>query len=89
MDIRSEYNKILDQININKEYALERLIDLYCLAVDSYEHDIVDSIPMYILDFGDKDTYNYLDKYLKSIKDEYLKNEFQIWMKEISAKHGL
>ncbi|RZB06230.1 hypothetical protein EVY01_18235, partial [Escherichia coli] len=56
---------------------------IYCVAIDSFENDIVDSIALYVIDMENKDTCRYLQEILSENKDPYLVKEFNVWIKEI------
>jgi len=86
MDIRSSYNEALDKLENDLDGGLRKLIDVYCVAIDSYENDIADSISLYIIDMGNKNTYDYLEEISSMSNDQYLKREFSEWMNEINKK---
>ncbi|QTF07894.1 hypothetical protein HC231_08055 [Brenneria izadpanahii] len=88
MDIRHQYNEALNKLELNVNGGLKDLINIYCEAVDSFENDIVDSIALYVVDMGNKDTCRYLEKILSMKKDPYLEKEFNEWIKEIKKKKG-
>ncbi|MEC9523832.1 hypothetical protein RCT70_12730, partial [Escherichia marmotae] len=46
-------NSLMDSLS-NKQ--LRALIDIYVLALDNYERDIMDSISFYINEYGNDDT---------------------------------
>ncbi|MBN3131137.1 hypothetical protein H4F52_05130 [Pectobacterium brasiliense] len=86
MDIRHRYNEALDRIKIDVNGGLRDLIDIYCVAIDSFENDVVDSISLYVIDFGGEDTCRYLEEILSAKEDPYLEVEFNGWIKEIKKK---
>ena len=57
------------------------------MAIDSFENDIVDSIALYVIDMGNKDTCRYLEEILSVKEDPYLVKEFNEWIKEIKKKN--
>ncbi|MED0442384.1 hypothetical protein RCU65_09945, partial [Escherichia marmotae] len=50
-------NSLMDSLS-NKQ--LRALIDIYVLALDNYERDIMDSISFYINEYGNDDTRKYV-----------------------------
>lgn len=86
MDIRHQYDEALNKLAINVDDGLRDLIDIYCVAIDSFENDIVDSIALYVIDMGTKNTCQYLEEILSQNKDPYLVKEFNKWIKEIKQK---
>jgi len=86
MDIRHRYNEALDKLEVDVNSGLTELIDIYCVAINSFENDIVDSISLYVTDMGDENTCGYLEKILLINEDPYLKKEFNEWIKEIKKK---
>lgn len=86
MDIRHQYDEALNKLAINVDDGLRDLIDIYCVAIDSFENDIVDSIALYVIDMGTKNTCQYLEEILSQNKDPYLVKEFNEWIKEIKQK---
>lgn len=86
MDIRHQYNKALNKLESDVNAGLRDLINIYCVAIDSFENDIVDSIALYVIDMGNKDTCRYLEEILLANEDPYLAKEFNEWIKEIKKK---
>ncbi|AIN64867.1 hypothetical protein U2T78_004381 [Providencia stuartii] len=86
MDIRHQYNEALNKLEADVNGGLRDLINIYCVAIDSFENDIVDSIVLYVIDMGNKDTCRYLEEILSVNKDPYLVKEFNEWIKEIKNK---
>lgn len=86
MDIRRQYNRALNKLESNVNAGLRDLINIYGVAIDSLENDIVDSIALYVLDLGDKDTCRYLEEILLVNEDPYIVKEFNEWIKEIRKK---
>ncbi|MDU2940424.1 MAG: hypothetical protein E7B59_14785 [Enterobacteriaceae bacterium] len=86
MDIRHQYNEALNKLEIDVNDGLRNLINIYCVAIDSYENDIVDSIALYVIDMGNKETCRYLEEILSVKEDPYLVKEFNEWIKEIKKK---
>lgn len=90
LDIRQQFNKIIDTIETNptkQTETLEHLINLYPDAINSYEHDIADSIPLFVVDIGDNNTCQYLNILKDTTSDTTLQNEFTYWIKAIEAKN--
>ncbi|TJG46123.1 hypothetical protein C9173_22540, partial [Escherichia coli] len=44
MNIRNQYNEALNKLEVDVNDGLRDLINIYCVAIDSFENDIVDSI---------------------------------------------
>lgn len=86
MDIRHQYNEALNKLEIDVNDGLRNLINIYCVAIDSYENDIVDSIALYVIDMGNKETCRYLEEILSVKEEPYLVKEFNEWIKEIKKK---
>ena len=86
MDIRHQYNEALNKLEIDVNDGLRNLINIYWVAIDSYENDIVDSIALYVIDMGNKETCRYLEEILSVKEDPYLVKEFNEWIKEIKKK---
>ncbi|QIH64007.1 hypothetical protein CRX67_13405 [Enterobacteriaceae bacterium A-F18] len=86
MDIRHQYNEALNKLEEDVNDGLRDLINIYCVAIDSFENDIVDSIALYVIDMGNKDTCRYLEEILSVEEDPYLVKEFNEWIKEIKKK---
>jgi hypothetical protein len=86
MDIRHQYNEALNKLEEHVNDGLRDLINIYCVAIDSFENDIVDSIALYVIDMGNKDTCRYLEEILSVKEDPYLVKEFNEWIKEIKKK---
>lgn len=87
MDIRHQYNDALNKLEEDVNDGLRDLINIYCVAIDSFENDIVDSIALYVIDMGNKDTCRYLEEILSVEEDPYLVKEFNEWIKEIKKKN--
>ncbi|BBE78313.1 MULTISPECIES: hypothetical protein [Enterobacteriaceae] len=87
MDIRHQYNEALNKLEEHVNDGLRDLINIYCVAIDSFENDIVDSIALYVIDMGNKDTCRYLEEILSVKEDPYLVKEFNEWIKEIKKKN--
>ena len=83
MNIRNQYNEALNKLDVDVNDGLRDLINIYCVAIDSFENDIVDSIALYVIDMENKDTCRYLQEILSENKDPYLVKEFNVWIKEI------
>jgi DNA-binding ferritin-like protein (Dps family) len=86
MKYLDKYNYLTSRLNKNSEdvEALRELIDLYEGAMD--DHEVRDSIPLYVTDLGGGDVAKYLrEKILKS-KDDFLKKEFEDWASNILRK---
>ena len=56
MNIRHEYNEALNKLEADINDGLRDLIKIYCVAIDSFDNDIIDSIALYVTDMGNKDT---------------------------------
>ncbi|EIO6656394.1 hypothetical protein LQ280_004615, partial [Escherichia coli] len=56
MNIRNQYNEALNKLDVDVNDGLRDLINIYCVAIDSFENDIVDSIALYVIDMENKDT---------------------------------
>lgn len=54
---------------------LRALIDIYVLALDNYERDIMDAISLYINEYGNDDTKKYMMELVEKKNDAYLKQE--------------
>ncbi|EHX5841356.1 hypothetical protein K2E12_003345, partial [Escherichia fergusonii] len=54
---------------------LRALIDIYVLALDNYERDIMDAISLYINEYGNDDTKKYMMELIEKKNDAYLKQE--------------
>lgn len=65
-------NSFMDSLS-NKQ--LRALIDIYALALDNYERDIMDSISFYINEYGNNDTRKYIMELIEKNNDAYLKQE--------------
>ena len=65
-------NSLMDSLS-NKQ--LRALIDIYVLALDNYERDIMDSISFYINEYGNDDTKKYMMELIEKKNDAYLKQE--------------
>ena len=87
MDIRNQYNEALNKLEKDVNGGLRDLINIYCVAIDSFENDIVDSIALYVIDMGNKDTCRYLEEMLSVKEGPYLVKEFNEWIKEIKKKY--
>ena len=87
MDIRHQYNEALNKLEEDVNDGLRDLINIYCVAIDSFENDIVDSIALYVIDMGNKDTCRYLEEILSVEEDPYLVKEFNEWIKENKKKN--
>ena len=83
MNIRNQYNEALNKLDVDVNDGLRDSINIYCVAIDSFENDIVDSIALYVIDMENKDTCRYLQEILSENKDPYLVKEFNVWIKEI------
>lgn len=81
MDIRHQYNEALNKLEEDVNDGLRDLINIYCVAIDSFDNDIVDSIALYVTDMGNKDTRLYLQEMLLEKQDPYLVKEFNLWIK--------
>ena len=68
MNIRNQYNEALNKLDVDVNDGLRDLINIYCVAIDSFEN---------------KDTCRYLQEILSENKDPYLVKEFNVWIKEI------
>ncbi|OCG00764.1 hypothetical protein [Gilliamella sp. wkB112] len=88
MSIREKYDIIEKDFHKDRNKALKEMIDLYVYAIDSYENDIVDAINLYVCDLGDKEIYNYLEKKMNLVNNEFLRNEFKDWMRIIKSKNN-
>jgi hypothetical protein len=86
MNIRHEYNEALNKLEADVNDGLRDLIKIYCVAIDSFDNDIVDSIALYVIDMGNKDTCLYLQEILLEKQDPYLVKEFNSWIKQIILK---
>ncbi|QIF19896.1 hypothetical protein [Escherichia coli] len=86
MNIRHQYNEALNKLEVDVNDGLRDLINIYYAAIDSFENDIVDSIALYVLDMGNKETCRYLQEILSKNEDPYLVKEFKIWISEINKK---
>lgn len=64
MDIRFLYDLAVDRLEVDVEGGLRDLVDVYCMAVDSFDSDIVDSVCLYVIDLGGEDVCRYLKKVL-------------------------
>jgi len=84
--LRSRFEYIEKSRNDNKKLALERMVDIFPEAVDSFHHDIVDSIIMTILTDGDLKLRDYIRLKLKEEKDDYVINIFQEWIEILNKK---
>ena len=82
MNIRHEYNEALNKLEADVNDGLRDLIKIYCLAIGSFDNDIVDSIALYVTDMGNKDTRLYLQGILLEKQDPYLVKEFNSWIKK-------
>lgn len=65
-------NSLMESLS-NKQ--LRALIDIYVLALDNYERDIMDSISFYINEYGNDDTKKYIMEIIEKNNDAYLKQE--------------
>ncbi|EBS7636874.1 hypothetical protein CDR68_24770 [Salmonella enterica] len=65
-------NSLMDSLS-NKQ--LRALIDIYVLALDNYERDIMDSILFYINEYGNDDTRKYMIELIEKNNNAYLKQE--------------
>ncbi|EFG1985267.1 hypothetical protein RCN32_17090 [Escherichia marmotae] len=65
-------NSLMDSLS-NKQ--LRALIDIYVLALDNYERDIMDSISFYINEYGNDDTRKYVIELIEKNNNAYLKQE--------------
>ncbi|EMM4086339.1 hypothetical protein WAC87_004398 [Shigella flexneri] len=65
-------NSLMDSLS-NKQ--LRALIDIYVLALDNYERDIMDSISFYINEYGNDDTRKYVIDLIEKNNNAYLKQE--------------
>jgi hypothetical protein len=85
MDIRKKYDQIINDLETgnDKQKALEDLIDLFPEAANSYDHDIVDSIGLFVTELGDEFTINYLKEKISTCSDDHLKNEFNQWISHL------
>ncbi|WP_261388055.1 hypothetical protein [Candidatus Pantoea soli] len=72
MNIRNQYNEALNKLDVDVSDGLRDLIKIYCMAINSFENDIVDSIALYVIDMGNKGTCRYLQEILSENKDPYL-----------------
>ncbi|MFC6119475.1 hypothetical protein ACFPZP_00125 [Citrobacter bitternis] len=81
MNVRHEYNEALNKLEDDINDGLRDLIKIYCVAIDSFDNDIVDSIALYVTDMGNKDTRLYLQEILSVKEDPYLVKEFNSWIK--------
>ena len=81
MNIRHEYNEALNKLEADNNDGLRDLIKIYCVAIDSFDNDIIDSITLYVTDMGNKDTRLYLQEMLLEKQDPYLVKEFNSWIK--------
>ena len=86
MNIRHEYNEALNKLEDDINDGLRDLIKIYCVAIDSFDNDIVDSIALYVIEMGNKDTCLYLQEILLEKQDPYLVKEFNSWIKQIILK---
>ncbi|MDV2905208.1 MULTISPECIES: hypothetical protein [Enterobacteriaceae] len=86
MNIRHEYNEALNKLEADVNDGLRDLIKIYCVAIDSFDNDIVDSIALYVIEMGNKDTCLYLQEILLEKQDPYLVKEFNSWIKQIILK---
>lgn len=87
MNIRKQYNEALNKLEVDVNNGLRDLISIYCVAIDSFENDFVDSIALYVVDMGNKDTCRYLQEILSDNEEPYLVKEFNAWVKEIKEKY--
>ncbi len=58
-------------------------INLYPDSINSYEHDIADAIPLFVVN----NTCQYLNILKETTSDTTLQNEFTYWIKAIEAKN--
>ncbi|MBB2302691.1 hypothetical protein HEN10_023345 [Escherichia sp. 93.1447] len=65
-------NSLMDSLS-NKQ--LRALIDIYVLALDNYDRDIMDSISFYINEYGNDDTRKYVIELIEKNNNAYLKQE--------------
>jgi len=81
-DLRAKYIQLTDKLKIenDKQKLLNMLIDLYPEATNSYDHDIVDSIGIFITELGDELTVKYLKDKMSNCTDDFIKNEFNEWI---------
>ncbi|MFD1885297.1 hypothetical protein [Paenibacillus wenxiniae] len=89
INIREQYNTIIDTMQTNPTdpiQAIERLINLYPDAINSYHHDIADSIPLFVIDWGDDTICTYLNIMKETTSDTTLQLEFNYWIQAIEAK---
>ena len=86
MNVRHEYNEALNKLEDDINDGLRDLIKIYCVAIDSFDNDIVDSIALYVIEMGNKDTCLYLQEILLEKQDPYLVKEFNSWIKQIILK---
>ncbi|HED5893984.1 TPA: hypothetical protein R5R88_004619, partial [Salmonella enterica] len=63
-------NSLMDSLS-NKQ--LRALIDIYVLALDNYDRDIMDSISFYINEYGNDDTRKYVIELIEKNNNAYLK----------------
>jgi DNA-binding ferritin-like protein (Dps family) len=77
MKYLDKYIYLTSRLNKNSEdvEALRELIDLYEGVID--DHEVRDSIPLYVTDLGGDDVAKYLRKKSLESKDEFLKKEFE------------
>lgn len=62
---------------------LRALIDLYVLALDNYERDIMDAISLYMDEYGNDDTKVYIMELIEKNNDDYLEQELMYLFKII------
>jgi hypothetical protein len=75
--IRQRFLAIEEMATENLDESLLGMIELFPQAADSYHHDIVDSIVMWIGEKGTRTTLIYLKKQILVEEDEYCLEIFQ------------
>lgn len=90
MDYLKIYDEITKKINSGDGdlELVNRLIDIYESSL--VDHEIRDSIPLYVTDRGNSDTINYINKKILESTDDFVKKEFNEWILYIEnkLKHG-
>ena len=81
-DLREKYDQLIDKLNAEseKQSSLHMLIDLYPEAANSFDHDIADSIGIFVSELGDESTISYLKNKIDNCTDNFIKNEFTEWI---------
>ena len=76
------YEKMTKRLIENPEdrTALQELISIYPDAWREYDHEITDSIALYVSNLGDMDTIVFLEAEIGKIDDQGIVKEFQDWI---------